>query len=132
MLDTRVFMVCVAHEKYLEMENNLPRTFFSKPYVLNPRTISNTARNVCCGKTRKENALLLRKIDAFKEELRTNLTKHQEEKCNLQQIVFHLNCQREGMTKKVSKYIERSTPGNVFVNLFLIIDPLTSLIAVIS
>lgn len=108
----------VAHKKYLETDNNFPRTFFSKPYVLDPRTISNTARNVCYGKTRKENALLLRKIDAFKEELRRNLKKYREEKSNLEQVVFHLNCQREGMSKSVSKYIERSTPGNVFVDLF--------------
>lgn len=91
----------VAHEKYLETENNFPRTFFSKPYVLDPRTISNTARNVCYGKTRKENTLLLRKIDTFKEELTTNLRKHQEEKSSLEQIVFHLNCQREGMPRKL-------------------------------
>lgn len=89
----------VAHKKYLQTDNNFPRTFFSKPYVLDPRTISNTARNVCYGKTRKEIALLLRKIDAFKEELRRNLRTYQEEKSNLEQVVFHLNakekvCQR--------------------------------------
>ena len=108
----------VAQKKYLETDNNFPRTFFSKPYVLDPRTISNTARNVCYSKTRKENASLLRKIDAFKEELRRNLKEYREEKSNLEQVVFHLNCQREGMSKNVSKYIERSTPGNVFVDLF--------------
>ena len=108
----------MAHKKYLETDNNFPRIFFSKPYVLDPRPISNTARNVCYGKSRKENALLLRKIDAFKEKLRRNLKKYREEKSNLEQVVFHLNCQREGMSKNVSKYIERSTPGNVFVDLF--------------
>ena len=110
----------VAHKKYLETDNNFLRTIFSKPYVLDPRTISNTARNVCYGKTRKENALLLRKIDAIKDELRRNLKKYREEKSNLEQVVFHLSCQREGMSKKVivntSRGQRQETYSQIFFN----------------
>lgn len=65
-------------------------------YVLPSDSIADTTRRLCYGKIRRENTALLRTIEGLNEEEEIRKRRHRDEKSNLQQIIYHLNYQREG------------------------------------
>ena len=65
-------------------------------FVLPRDSIADTTRRLCYGKIRRENTALQRTIKGLNEEEEIRKRRHKDEKSNLQQIIHHLNYQREG------------------------------------
>ncbi len=81
-------------------KNRLSKSSFIQTYVLDNDSIANTTRKVCYGKNRKEGALLLRTLEGLNGQAEISMKRHRDEKSNLEQIVHHLNYQREGEESK--------------------------------
>ena len=71
-------------------------------FVLPRDSIADTTRRLCYGKIRRENTALLRTIEGLNEEEEIRKRRHKDEKSNLQQIIHHLNYQREGKGQKIN------------------------------
>lgn len=74
-----------------------------KSYIMDSDSMYKTTRKICYGRNRKENVLLMQTLDVLKVKLEVRLRKFREEKRNLEQIVQHLNRQREGTRHDFAK-----------------------------
>ena len=77
--------------------------FCKKPYILNSDSMYKTTRKICYGKNRKDNVLLMQTLEVLQGKSEVSLRKFREEKSNLEQIVQHLNRQREGTRHDFAK-----------------------------
>lgn len=77
-------------------QSGLPGSNHRQEYILDSKSIADSTKKVCYGRNRKENVSLLRAMKGLKEDAEVCLRRHREEKSNLEQIVHHLNSQREG------------------------------------
>ena len=74
---------------------------FIQTYVLDSDSIANTTRKVCYGKNRKEGVSLLRTLEELNGQAELSMKRHMDEKSNLEQIIHHLNYQREGKNGRI-------------------------------
>ncbi|CAH3031859.1 unnamed protein product [Pocillopora meandrina] len=77
----------------------LPRSpRLRREYVLDGKNFAGSTKKVCYGRLRKERVSLLREMKVLQEKVEVNLKRQRQEKSNLEQIVHHLNSQKEGAT----------------------------------
>lgn len=98
-------LLAIPDAKLIKTDKNcvVSASSFRQAYVLDNHSIPDTTRKVCYGKNRKENVSLLRTMEVLDEEADISMRRHRDEKSNIQQIVHHLNFQREGKMKELLK-----------------------------
>ena len=75
----------------------LPRSpRLRREYVLDGKNFACSTKKVCYGRLRKERVSLLREMKVLQEKVEVNVKRQRQEKSNLEQIVHHLNSQKEG------------------------------------
>ena len=83
--------------KYLKTDQDrLSRSPLCQEYVLDGANLANSTKRVCYRRLRKERVSLLKETKVLQGEVEVILKRHREEKSNWEQIVHHLNFQKEG------------------------------------